>query len=328
MGCGGVASITYATSDQKLLIMDNSVRSRGWIFVINNPEPSDYPDWQDKDNVVFSVYQLEEGETGTPHIQGYVYFKSLKHFDALKARLPRAHLERAIARPAQNVVYCTKPDGRLAEPVFYGTCPQQGKRNDLLSFRDAVLTGATDGELVTNDDHFSTYAKHPALADRIRYVLSKPRFLDEPPTVIVLIGIPGSGKSHYTREKFPDAYYKPVEHSWWPGYADHDSVVLEDFNGSTIPFTSLKVLLDKGPFTAPVKNGHANVTASTFVISTNFAPRYWYSADVLGDHGESALLRRITKFIFFEIRNGLRCYAEVSPEDRELFIDKINANFK
>lgn len=300
-------------------------RGRNWCFTINNPTDQDIPVWPS--DCTFAVYQLETGENGTPHYQGYARFKNPKSLLQVKAILPRAHCEIARGSYAHNLAYCTKSDSRLSLPVLYGNPPEQGKRTDLLSFRDMVMEGSTDLELIQSDDSFAVYARFPNLAERIRLISAKPRFLDAPPTVIVCIGLPGTGKSHYARERFPTAYFKPNV-PWWPLYTGQDVVVFDDFNGSAISFTDLKLLLDKGPFIASVKNGHVQMGAHTFVLTTNFAPRYWYSQDVLGENGEDALLRRITKFIHFRELNGLRTYAEVPDAEREAFVGTINAKFK
>lgn len=305
---------------------NQTVRSRAWCYTINNPEDSDYPTWS-PETVSFSVYQLERGENGTPHIQGYVRFTSIKSFRQVKALLPRAHIEVGRGSPRHNYDYCTKLDDRLSEPVVLGDIPQQGKRTDLIRFRDSVSDGWSDAAIIRDDELFPVYARHPALAERIRFISSTPRFLTQPPDVHVYIGKPGSGKTSLALERFPDAYWKP-NNQWWPLYSGQDTIVFEDFNGSACSFTDLKCILDRGPFIASVKNGHTQLVANRFIITTNFAPKYWYSSEVLGDHGEDALLRRITKFVHFKITNGLAHHTEIPPEERETFIFKINTKFK
>ena len=51
----------------------------------------------------------EVGECGTPHLQGYLEFKSPKTFNTVKGVVGvRAHLEKARGTRAQNLAYCTK----------------------------------------------------------------------------------------------------------------------------------------------------------------------------------------------------------------------------
>ena len=58
-------------------------RSRGWIIVINNFNDDDIADMMSLYEVSKADYVLtsfEVGESGTPHIQGYVYFSNKKTF--------------------------------------------------------------------------------------------------------------------------------------------------------------------------------------------------------------------------------------------------------
>jgi len=50
-------------------------KRNAWFFTLNNPEawPLDLDTWRRKP--VYLVYQLEVGEEGTPHLQGYAYFE-------------------------------------------------------------------------------------------------------------------------------------------------------------------------------------------------------------------------------------------------------------
>lgn len=46
----------------------------------------------------------------TPHVQGYVEFKSAKRLSTLKKWLPRAHFEKAKGSAEDNIKYCSKED--------------------------------------------------------------------------------------------------------------------------------------------------------------------------------------------------------------------------
>lgn len=86
--------------------------------------------------VKYLVYGLEVGESGTPHIQGYVAFGSAIAFSSAKDKVgARAHLEVAKGTPKQAAEYCKK-DGNFKE---FGICPQQGKRSDWDRYKSWVL---------------------------------------------------------------------------------------------------------------------------------------------------------------------------------------------
>jgi len=50
----------------------------------------------------------EVGESGTPHLQGYIEFPSPKTFGTIQRLLPGAHIERAKGTRKQNLTYCKK----------------------------------------------------------------------------------------------------------------------------------------------------------------------------------------------------------------------------
>lgn len=54
------------------------------------------------------VIGKEVGESGTPHLQGYVEFKAQVYFTTLKKLAPTAHWEKAKGNREQNIKYCTK----------------------------------------------------------------------------------------------------------------------------------------------------------------------------------------------------------------------------
>lgn len=58
--------------------MSNHDRSRDYVFTINNPHDKVLEDWRDKaKGIEYVCWQLEKGESGTPHFQGYIRFRYL-----------------------------------------------------------------------------------------------------------------------------------------------------------------------------------------------------------------------------------------------------------
>lgn len=85
--------------------MANNKPSRSWCYTLNNPtdrERSTLSAWE----VSYHVYGEEVGDSGTPHIQGFVTWTRAYRLSALKKLLPRAHWEVAKAKDAGN--YCMK----------------------------------------------------------------------------------------------------------------------------------------------------------------------------------------------------------------------------
>lgn len=101
-------------------------RSRKYVFTINNYTDDDIARLSNM-GTLYLCYGKETGENGTPHLQGFLYYKNSKSFNAIKKNLPRAHLEIAKGSVAQNVEYCSK-DGDFTE---LGKRPRKYEINNL-----------------------------------------------------------------------------------------------------------------------------------------------------------------------------------------------------
>lgn len=100
--------------------------------------------------------------TGTPHLQGYVAFKTRKSFSFVKAFLPeRTHFKACRGSEAKNREYCSK-DGKIEEFGTYDV--NAGKRNDLESFKEAVKSGVRDMKRL-REDFSNICSKYPRFVD-------------------------------------------------------------------------------------------------------------------------------------------------------------------
>lgn len=87
--------------------------SRNYCFTLNNYEDSDLENLQNPDTLSlcsYLIYAKEVGESGTPHLQGYVVFHKPTRLSACKKFLPRAHFEVRKGSHLQALKYCQKPD--------------------------------------------------------------------------------------------------------------------------------------------------------------------------------------------------------------------------
>lgn len=106
--------------------MVRSPRHRRFVFTLNNPtdeEKTVVAALCNSDDVTYGIVGREQGESGTPHLQGFVIFARDITLPSAKTQISaRAHLEPARGSSKQASDYCKK-DGDFDE---YGECPITG----------------------------------------------------------------------------------------------------------------------------------------------------------------------------------------------------------
>jgi len=124
--------------------MSKHTKARNWCFTLNNPSQTHatYADLYCKHvHFRYLVFQLEKGEDGTPHYQGYVQFTSQMRLSGLKKVDPQAHWEPRKGSHKQAVEYCKKADTRVEGPWEYGNGVVQGSRSDLRVLYEDIKNG-------------------------------------------------------------------------------------------------------------------------------------------------------------------------------------------
>lgn len=152
-------------------------RTRSWCFTLNNYTDEDLLRCKlvgEMSGTTYIVFGKEVGESGTPHLQGYVWFKSPRKLPAVKALIgERAHFEPRKGTHAQAADYCKK-DGDFQE---FGRAPNPGKRSDLASFAELVKSGAEESKLL--DLYPGLMAKYPKFVDTCRNIQGNAKTLAE-----------------------------------------------------------------------------------------------------------------------------------------------------
>lgn len=126
------------------------------------------------------VFQLESGDNGTPHYQGYLEWNSRKSIIQSRAveGFSRAHFERRRGSALQAADYCRK-EPRLGGPWEYGNFAiTSGSRSDLVLFKKDIDDGLTRDALW--DKHPAIFARHPHY---VRESLERRRVRALPPGV-------------------------------------------------------------------------------------------------------------------------------------------------
>lgn len=96
----------------------NRLRSRGWFMTINNFTEDDEANIKNVGAEKW-IYQVEVGNSGTVHLQVFIYFKNPTDFTTIKRWFPEAHIE-AAKNNKKSITYCSKPDTRVRGPYCLG----------------------------------------------------------------------------------------------------------------------------------------------------------------------------------------------------------------
>jgi len=177
--------------------------------------------------------------------------------------------------------YCRKRDETRVPDTLeeFGSFDEggQGARTDILAVAEALRSGTSVHTLVLNfpilaaryPRFFSTYSSAVGRESPRRWLTK----------VIVLQGPPGIGKTRLVYDLFPTCWAftpNPSGPIWFDGYQGHRGVLFDDFTGREIPLTTLLRILDRHPYSAPIKGGFAEFAPYVICITTNLEPREWY----------------------------------------------------
>lgn len=260
-------------------------KSRGWCFTLNNYEEKDIISLRTLD-CVYAIWGKEIATTGTPHLQGYAYFKNAVTHLRLHKVIPRASTLIAKGTAKDNYKYCSK-EGNFEE---IGTLPKMGKRNDIHNARDMVKDGASMLEIC------ETINSYQALKCAELFKRHYEQKRNWKTTVYWYYGSTGTGKSKMAHENFPDAFWALETAKWWDGYDGHKTIIIDDMRANFCTFNWLLKLLDRYPLTLEVKGGTRQLLAENIVITSPYPPDEIY----LEREDIGQLLRRIDHLINFD----------------------------
>lgn len=132
--------MSQATQESKEV--EDKIRTKNWTFTWPNYKPGDIEDIKTKWLTAYKLKCVCFGQevapkTGTPHLQGFMVFISLKTFKQVKELFPKQiHFEKMKGTIEQNKTYCSKES-----PLFtIGQCPmsqqEKGEAGRLATKKD------------------------------------------------------------------------------------------------------------------------------------------------------------------------------------------------
>lgn len=267
-------------------------RLRRFCFTLNNYTIDDVHIIEHEPRFSYAVYGIEIApNTGTPHLQGYAELVGQFTFATVRGIFKgRAHIERALGTLEDNQRYCSKS----GITVERGKPREQGHRGDLDVVRRVA---AEDGmQAVVSDCRFNYQAMK--IAEMYLKYAEEPR--TEAPKVIWLWGATGKGKSHRASELAGElsVFWKGDGSKFFPGYDNHDVVVLNDYRPTwfTDPtlggaWSYLLNLTDKWPMTVFTFQATRQWKPRMIILTSPMSPEVAW-----GHVGEDIkqLLRRIS----------------------------------
>lgn len=238
--------------------------------------------------VIFGEEHTQEGQ-GTPHLQGYVEFRSKKRFGAVKDILTqRAHIEPRQGPQREAIEYCKK-EGKYWE--FGAPIPEAGT-NQWDFIKQEISLGRTT----------TIYDRFPATYMRYRNAIEQEALENRPILTwdgdlqtknTWIWGEAGVGKSKKVREIAGQDLYPKNCNKWWDGYRDQKNVVIEDLDPDRAKYLvqHLKVWLDRYSFEAEVKGGTRLVNPDYKLwITSNYSPEQCFQ----NPEDLEAIRRRLT----------------------------------
>lgn len=240
-------------------------RSRAYCFTWNNndgvPILADFGE-----HARYLVYGHEVGESGTPHLQGYVSFDDKVAFSVVQRALPDAHIEKAKGNAVQNRVYCTKAGIFVEE----GNLPQQGRRNDLWDVKEVAKNRGGIRLRTAVEEFPAIVAKFPRFITTLNRVYVRER--TEPPVVIFFWGPTARGKSRtaHLLAKFLGTVYRVPQAKgsglYYDGYDGQDVLLFDEFYGNRMNWSSLLDVTDRYPNILPVHGDSGPQNTSRYII--------------------------------------------------------------
>jgi len=263
------------------------VRARGWCFTINNYDEAD-------ENFVFELAQesryvccgKEVGESGTPHLQGFVYFVNARSLSAMKIMHDTAHWEPMRGTAEQAATYCKKEGDYFEHGNLPTTSAEAGRQS--LQERWALAKEGKFEELP------------PEFIKTYEYIHRKYLTTTDRPTLdnIWLSGPSGCGKSRWVRDNHEVFYTKGMS-KWWDGYAGEDVVLLDDFDPTHGKFLAyyLKIWADHYAFNAEVKGGMLKIRPKLVIVTSQYHLRDCFETP----EDKDAIERRFKQLTWNEI---------------------------
>lgn len=294
-----------------------------WQFTLNNPSDEEKAHLADVllrpwKHLLQLVCQLEQGESGTPHFQGFCKFAVQRSLRSVKKVLSeRAHLEPARGSSWDNYVYCTKSEGRLEQPIVFGEFKRpRSSGGNLFARRAEVIQLIKDNPRITTREILDAGGLEQMVVNDQLVGKTKSILLADcrsgGVTCDIYFGDTGTGKTRLAHSLYSDLFVKP-NGNWWDGYQGESVVLLDDFDESTATLPTLLRWIDRYSLRDQVKGSMVQILATHFVITLNDDPRdmFVHAKVPYSQARLSAWRRRVRHILHFTDDGLVRKYSNL-----------------
>ena len=160
---------------------------------------------------------------------------------------------------------------------------------------------ATPKELI--DSPFSKlYARYRGFAGEVHNQFAELSIMDGELENLWLTGDPGTGKTKYAWEHYPDLYVKAIN-KWWDGYHNQETVLLDDWDPRHEMLTQhLKTWADRYPFRGECKGSSLMARPKRIIVTSNYTIEQCFQ----NPEDVEAIKRRFKVHHFYRLGNEYR----------------------
>lgn len=312
-----------------------------------NIEPTQFISAMNTMDWPYWIAQLEEGESGYLHYQGYFQCKSPTRVSTVLKKFKTAGLVnengqafvhlglRGKSSVEHEIRYCSKEKTRVDGPWHFGDsgvrlANHQGQRTDLMTLREAVKEGLSYNDLMLSDEYgpLINSSTMPVIKSYIeeREIAQQTDMTRDDMTVYYVWGTPGTGKTW-------SAYYHPqiwADDTWtdhdvyvpdlgsnpWDGYLNQSVLLLDEFSSKDYQFKEFNRLLDYYPMRLGARYRDRQARWNRVVMTSN------EPIDSIYPHIEGprrmAIMRRIKYVIHFTAESIEKSRLVVDGDDYRL----------
>lgn len=268
----------------------------------------DYQNLIDSSSIEYIIYGDEIcPSTGRDHHQGFLYVASAltchrnkkgeKFSKWVAKKLENANHRACDGTLEQNCNYCIKDD-KVHE---FGCEPKQGHRTDLDAIKESILNHSLSVDDICVE-HPNVYHQYGRTLNKLEDIALRRRWRTEMTKGIWYWGETDMGKSHiayHSNGGFNPTthYWYPNDGGWWDGYTGQETVILNEFRGSTMLFSELLELCDKWPKTVRRRGREPVPFLAKLIIVTSALPPEDMFNNVCNNKDSIKQLRRRFKVI-------------------------------